>query len=230
MAMCPLAADWGNVADWAAVVVGFVAAIATTVVAVFAYRTSKRATEIAEEAARIAAQQHHEFLGTKEANGQVVARIVLEEVSQLPTHLRELQRRCVRFVAEFPRREPDVKALNQFVADWCQPFTPSTEQCADRLHNLPIEIRNELATLIGYSRSLNSSITGIAGLFTVVTHRDRAPAQEMVFRGELAQLKKMQENVDRFLDASLSVGSKLSTYVGADPSELPAKEATKVAS
>ncbi len=230
MDMCPLAADWGNVADWAAVVVGFVAAIATTVVAVFAYRTSKRATEIAEEAARIAAQQHDEFLGTKEANGQVVARIVLEEISQLPNHLQELQRLCVHFVAEVPRTERDVKALNQFVAEWCKPFIPSTEQCADRLHNLPTEIRNELAALIGYSRSLNSSITDIAGSFAVVTDKYRVPAEVMVFRGELAQLKKMQENVDRFSDASLSMGSKLSTYVGAVRIELPAKDATEVAS
>lgn len=60
MTICLLSTDWGNVADWAAVVVGVGAAVATTVVAVLAHRASRRAAEIAEEATRIAGQQHAE--------------------------------------------------------------------------------------------------------------------------------------------------------------------------
>lgn len=65
MAICPLAVDLGNVADWAAVVVsgwgaiatfvvGAGAAAATVWVALLAHRTSKEATQIADRAAKIA--------------------------------------------------------------------------------------------------------------------------------------------------------------------------------
>jgi hypothetical protein len=46
-----------NFADWVAVAVGALAALATTAVAVMAYKTSKRAVGIAEEAKGVAAQQ-----------------------------------------------------------------------------------------------------------------------------------------------------------------------------
>jgi len=45
MAMCPLGVDWGNVADWAAVVVALAAAVATFLAVLVAIRSSSTAIE-----------------------------------------------------------------------------------------------------------------------------------------------------------------------------------------
>lgn len=226
MGMCPLAADWGNVADWAAVVIGLGAVVATTVVAVLAQRTSKRATEIAEKAAdiaeeatRIAAQQHQEFLSTKDANGQIVGRILVHEVSQLPVELYALRERCKRIIDRGePRKE--VAQVENLLKSCSKPLLRGTEQSEDRLHTLPDAIRNDLAVLIGYSRSLNSMSSDLMELIKIVTYTDRFPAQEKVFGGSLEQMKILQEYVEKFSRYSLDVVNELRVYIGAERVDL----------
>lgn len=72
MAMCPLSIDWGNVADWAAVVVAAIAAGATLWAVVVAMRTSSTAVE---EARRMRQEDRH--VRTKAERDRAVARAIV---------------------------------------------------------------------------------------------------------------------------------------------------------
>lgn len=72
MEMCPLSTDWGNVADWAAVVVAAIAAGATFWAVVVAMRTSSTAVE---EARRMRQEDRDARISAE--RGRAVARAIV---------------------------------------------------------------------------------------------------------------------------------------------------------
>lgn len=163
MAICPLSTDWGNVADWAAVLVGVGAAVATTVVAVLAHRTSKRAAEIAEEATKIAAQQHREAVALREETARIIGRLLLHEVLRLPVRLE-----CVATALDEAGFQPGVMAwaaaVHSAIADLDVPLLPSAELAEDRIHTLPPGLGADLAYLISHARDLRDGAARIRGI------------------------------------------------------------------
>ncbi|MCC8671452.1 hypothetical protein LN461_19140 [Xanthomonas arboricola] len=219
--LCPLEAAWGNFADWAAVVVGVGAAVATTFVAVLAHRTSKRAAEIAEEATKIAAQQHHELIKTREANGKIVGRVLVHEVSQLPVELFALRASCERVLARgLPTTEDEVEFLEKTLRRAAKSLLRGTEQSEDRLHTLPDMIGNELAVLIGYSRSLNELSAELLSFITTKTYANRAPSEVKVFGGTLKHIEYLKNYLEMFSTYCLDVVNELRVYVGAERADL----------
>ncbi|MDV2450642.1 hypothetical protein [Xanthomonas hortorum] len=217
---CPLEAAWGNLADWAAVVVGVGAAVATTVVAVLAHRTSKRAAEIAEEATKIAAQQHDEFIKTREANGKIVGRVLVHEVSQLPVELFALRESCKRVLARgLPRTEAEVEFLEKILKRAARSFLRGTEQSEDRLHTLPDTIGNDLAVLIGYNRSLNEMSAELLSFIKINTYANQEPSTVKVFGGKLEQIELLQNYLEKFSTYCVGVVNELRVYVGAEPAD-----------
>lgn len=135
---------WAAIGAWAA-------AVATVCVAIAAQKTSAKAVDIARE-------QHKETVDARSASARIIGRMLLHEVSRLPYELsaqyhamnRNKPRRCKD---EF--REPDFEAWIDAVRRTCSSFLPGAEKLQDRLHHLPDTIGDDLAALIGYSRTLN---------------------------------------------------------------------------
>jgi len=135
---------------WAAIG-AWTAAVATVCVAIAAQKTSAKAVDIARE-------QHKETVDARNASARIIGRMLLHEVSRLPYELsaqyHAMERdKPRRYEAEFP--EPDFEARMDAVRRTCSSFLPGAEKLQDRLHHLPDSIGDELAALIGYSRTLN---------------------------------------------------------------------------
>ncbi|UQA20934.1 hypothetical protein [Stenotrophomonas sp. NY11291] len=158
---CPLADEVGNLADWFAVGIGAVAAVSTTVVAFLAYRTSDRAAGIAEEAKRIAQQQHGEAVKLREENARIIGRLLLYEVTALPVRMGVMVKDLDTGIDVHARRIRDGGAMCRALDEAERALLPGAERVEDRIHNLPDSIGADLATLIGGSRTLGDLVRKI---------------------------------------------------------------------
>lgn len=173
---CLLAFGIGNAADWAAVgvgawtaliaalaaVIGIAGTAATVWVALLAHRTSKRAAEIAEDATKIASQQHQEAVNLREENARIIGRLLLYEVIALPARISAMVKSLetgVDFGGD--HRIKDGRAMNYALDEAELPLLPGAERVEDRIHNLPDSIGADLATLIGGSRTLGELVRKI---------------------------------------------------------------------
>ncbi len=158
-----------NAADWAAVlvgvwaaaiaavaaVVGIAGAAATVWVALLAHRTSQRATEISEQAAQIARQQHQEAVTLRTENARIVGRLLLYEVSGLPKHLNALLEAWEGSIEW--NDSPQItngKQLLRVLEGLTHSLLPGAERVEERIHYLPDSLGADLATLIGGGRTL----------------------------------------------------------------------------
>ncbi|WP_323551974.1 hypothetical protein [Xanthomonas campestris] len=150
---CPLAGEVGNLADWAAVVVGALAAIATTVVAVLAYKTSNRATDIAGEAKVIAEQQRRDLLDQKQGTARILGSLLQMEIGLLPTKLTQLLRDYDDELKPFLEGDLDSGArLDAVIGELSGNFLPAAESVLEQLHTLPNQLGALIASVIGMSR------------------------------------------------------------------------------
>lgn len=158
MAVCPLVVDWGNVADWAAVLAGVIAAGGTIWVAIAANRTSKRAASIAEEATKIAAQQHGEAVKLREEMARIIGRLLLAEVGSVPARAARIVRSMQRVV------EPGagysaltgVENFDRAMFEAGQDLLPTARHVLDKIHNLPDALGADLATFIAACMALRA--------------------------------------------------------------------------
>jgi len=145
----------------------------------------------------------------------------VHEVSELPVELHTLILTCERIIARgVPQNEDEVDFLERLLSKCSKSLLPGTEQSEERLHTLPDEIRNELAFLIGYSRSLNSMSADLASLIRVETYGGKGLVGEKVFNGDLKVIEMLKEYLERFSRYSLHVVNRLRTHVGAEPRDL----------
>ncbi|MEA9605751.1 hypothetical protein QY702_04615 [Xanthomonas campestris pv. plantaginis] len=212
---CPLADEVGNLADWAAVVVGALAAIATTVVAVLAYKTSNRATDIAGEAKVIAEQQHRDLLDQKQGTARILGSLLQMEVGLLPTKLTQLLHDYDDKLKAFEAREYGSGAdLESVIGDLGGAFLPAAEGVLDRLHTLPDQLGALIASVIGMARDLRDTrqlvierfdrINGMQGGFIVVGYkRDLQDFSNLrgQIRTMLRQSIKLAESFNAFTNA-----------------------------
>ncbi|MBH1530621.1 hypothetical protein I5T99_16280 [Stenotrophomonas maltophilia] len=229
---CLLAADLGNVADWAGVLmallsmvaawasvwVGVFAVLATTVVAVLAYRTSRKATSIAAEATRIAKQQHMEIVGARDGNARIVARVLVHEVSELPAQLYILHQHCIRALERGdPKGEGDLAFLERTFRLGEQSLLPGAEKSEDRLHYLPENIGNDLAILIGYSRTLSANCKLLLSQVKTLTRSNHVPAEIKVFAGSMEQVRNLKEYIEKFSAYCMATAADVRSFSGAEP-------------
>ncbi len=152
---CPLADDIGNLADWSAVIVGALAAVATTVVAVLAYKTASRATTIAGEAKVIAEQQRGDLLAQKEGTARILGSLLQMEVGLLPAKLGQLLSDYDGALALFlSGKFSGGSAVETVIRDLHGEFLPAAEGVLDQLHTLPDQLGALVATVIGMSRDI----------------------------------------------------------------------------
>lgn len=155
---CPLAEEVGNLADWVAVVVGALAAVATTVVAVLAYKTSSRATDIAGEAKLIAEQQHLYLLDQKQGTARILGSLLQMEVTLMPTKLAQLLRDYDDELKLFLEGDVDSGTrLDAVIGELGGDFLPAAESVLNQLHTLPDQLGALIAAVIGMSRDLGDT-------------------------------------------------------------------------
>ncbi|WP_226426577.1 hypothetical protein [Xanthomonas sp. MWU16-30325] len=156
--ICPLAADWGNWADWAAVFVGSVAALGTIWVATLANGTSKRATEIAEEAKKIAEQQHQESLRLRGETARIIGRLLFAEIGTVPNRAATVARALRKSVKDGDSisRISSVKHFDKVIFEAGQDLLPTAELVLDRIHTLPDALGADLATIIAASKAFKA--------------------------------------------------------------------------
>lgn len=221
------APDWGNIPDWvsifvsafgaiAATVVGAAAAVGTILVAVLANRTSKRATEIAEEAKGIAKMQHEAAEALRQDNARILGRLLLLELSTLPTIIAAIARAWNQAIttADGSIGVGDSRAFVQVLAEAQLPFTPVAHSAEDRIHNLPNDLGAELASLIAAGRALND----VASRMDTQVRID-GKDQSVGYAGNQDTLVGLREQLKAVLARSVRFAGKLQTFVGIEPDD-----------
>lgn len=215
--VCPLEAAWGNWADWVAVLVGLVAAAGTIWVAWLARNTSERAAAIAEEARKIAQQQHAEAVDIRKANARIVSRLIVHESSELPVNLHILIKRCDRILKAGVKSERDNVFLEDTLRSGALSLLPGTEKSESRLHNLPEELGNDLAVIVGYSRTLNAMSTELLQYVKVIKRPCGGSPGLTVFTSDLTLIEAYKTYVERFSRYSIPTAVALRDFTRVEP-------------
>lgn len=216
--ICPLAADVGNWADWAAVVVGFGAAAGTIWVASVANRTSKRAAEIAEDAKGIAKQQSDQVLAQQRANAEILGRLLLHEVSSLPARLNAMlapMARAVRVVDGQVLIE-DRDLLTEVLDDAKFSVVPQSESVLGRIHDLPDDLGPDLATLIGHSGTMRDIAYRMQGRVVESPRQFIGQNYRFSYKGRPDDFQLFDEHLRFFRGLSIEYANRFRTFVGVD--------------
>ncbi|MEX0182167.1 MULTISPECIES: hypothetical protein [unclassified Stenotrophomonas] len=227
---CPLADEVGNLADWFAVGVGTIAAVSTTVVAFLAYRTSKRATDIAEEAKGIARQQHGEAVKLRQENARIIGRLLLYEVVTLPTHLSALLTAWEDGIDwTSPATIKKGQQLLRVLDGVSRSLVPGAERVEERIHNLPDSIGADLATLIGGGRTLAEIA---ATIVPRIVHPSMSNGGRFGYKGDHEDFSLLRQQLKWLLEISSDFEKEFRAFVGIRPSDAshPGPEAAAVSS
>lgn len=217
-----------TIAAWASVGVGVVAVVATTIVAILAYRTSRQATSIAAEATRIAEQQHLEVVGIRDGNARIVARVLVHEVSGLPMELYVLHQHCKEVLDRgAPRNDKDIAFLERTFQLGARSLLPGAEKSEDRLHYLPEKLGDDLAVLIGYSRTLSDTCQLLLSQVQVRNRPDHVPAEIRVFAGSMDQIESLKKYVEMFSAYCMETAVSIREFSGAQPHDFSKAELRK---
>lgn len=207
---CPLEADWGNIADWAAVVVGFGAAIATIFVATAANRTSRQAAKIAEDAKDIAGQQHDEAVKLREGTARILGSLLCPEILVVPTKL-SVVIRSLDEVLQNGVAEPENRNQTEWIlAELQLTFLPSTEESLDRLHNLPEGLGDDLAQVVGLCRGLIDSAERIDKRFYRIKYKDQKLIAQ--YLGDPTDFDALRTQLEEALISSLGVARSFAVF------------------
>lgn len=206
---CPLADEIGNMADWVAVGVGAIAAVSTTVVAFLAYRTSERATGIAEEAKGIAQQQHGEAVALRHGTAGILRSLLAVEMTLLPAKLAAVlyALRTAEVSSDFVvLRSEEVRGV---ITQLKTSFVPTAEGVQEQLHNFEDGIGNEIAGLIGYGRALSD----LAMRFDSRVPWDEQGPDVVLHADGRYNFVIIRDEVKRMLRASLNVAPRFRPQV-----------------
>ncbi|WP_426805340.1 hypothetical protein [Stenotrophomonas sp. SrG] len=217
-----ISADWDDIREWlsifiaafaavAATVVGVAAAIGTILVAVLANRTSMRATQIAEEAKGIAKMQHEAGEALRKANAKILGRLLLLEVSTLPTILAALTRGWTQAITmeDGSIGLADPQAFVQILVEAKLPLTPMARSAEDRIHNLPDDLGAELASLIAACIALND----IAGRLHTKVRVDGKDGS-VGYAGNQIEMIQFRQQFKAVLARSVRFARELQVFVG----------------
>lgn len=223
----PPAIGVGNVAEWATVVIGVwaaaIAAVAAVVgiagtaatvwVALLAHRTSQRATQIAEKAAQIAQQQHDEAVANREANARIIGGLLMHEVSELPQNIFTQILRCKR---RDSRQRPNINSFKRALEVAGSSFLPGAEQLQDRIHNLRDDLGDDLATLIGYSRTLNQMSRDFLAQVKTRVPGSVVESDVAIYAGNERDIGLFTDYLVLYLDMAIPFANRFRQFGGID--------------
>ncbi|MCE4371806.1 hypothetical protein [Xanthomonas hortorum] len=205
--------------DWAAwgTLVGAAVGFVTVVVAVLAWKTSNRATEIAERAADIAQQQHREAIDLRNETARIVGRLVVDEISDLPRRVGRIARAMNRAWAPFEGVVGLLDAQNFDLAmrEAQLEMLPTSQSVVDRIHTLPDELGSELAKLTAACTSLRTmSARVMTNSFRDTVLTDHGEVEVVAFKYGPPDFLKMGQHSRRLVRDSADVADKFQKYVG----------------
>ncbi|PSD25173.1 hypothetical protein C7E13_00915 [Stenotrophomonas maltophilia] len=218
MAICPLAVDWGDVADWAAVVVGAGAAVGTIWVASMANRTSKRAAETAEDAKGIAKQQSDQVVAQQRANAAILGRLLLHEIVSLPARLSAILvgiPKAVRVVDGQVLIE-DHGMLTRVLDDAKWSAVPQSESVLGRIHDLPDALGPDLATMIGNSGTMRDMAYRLLGRIKESPRQYVGQQYRFAYEGSPDDFELFEEHLKFFKGLSIDYADRFRSFVGID--------------
>lgn len=143
-----------------------VAALASLLVGFFAWLTARRSSKIAEKAVEIAARQHREMEIQRVSAGEVLGHLLVVEIGALPHEVagrRDTVRGLLATAQVKPGAAPAIrgKLTRQLRSMFRDDVMPSTEQSLARIHNLPDELAQKLARLLGFNRLIKNAADAI---------------------------------------------------------------------
>ncbi|OBR78770.1 hypothetical protein A7D35_02855 [Xanthomonas arboricola] len=185
-----------------------------------AHRTSKRATEIADRAAQIAQQQHDEAVNMRAANARIVGRLLLNEISELPQRLHLIHLMSGRLTLRIhgqQRLSFAVNNIEQALEESRRPLLPGAEKSESRIHTLPDRLGDDLATLIGYSRTLNATSDALLEDLRVLTNNQPSEVVQRIYEGRASAINSFRGYVAMACNQSIQVANDFRRFVGLPP-------------
>lgn len=218
---CPLAADFGNWADWAAVVVGCGAAAGTIWVAIVANRTSKRATVIADDAKTIAKQQHDQSVAQQRANAEILGRLLLHEISSLPARLHALRAPIAKAVQVDNDTVliEDRALLKRVLDDVIFDTLPETRGVLGRIHDLPDALGPDLATLLGHAGTLRNMAIRMNGRVVEKPKQYVEDVYRFSYAGRPDDFELLEDHITFFTELSIDYANRFRAFVGVPDEE-----------
>ncbi|MBB4726384.1 hypothetical protein [Xanthomonas arboricola] len=205
--------------DWAAwgTLVSAAIGVVTVVVAVLAWKTSGRATKIAERAADTAQQQHREAIVLRNETARILGRLVVDEVSDLPRRVgriaRAMNRAWALYFAEHGVLDAHYFDLAMREAE--TEMLPTSQSVLDRNHAFPDELGSELARLIAACTSLRTMSTRVrANSVPDTLHIEEGVFEVVAFKFGPPDFMKMGEMARRLVRDSADVANQFQAYVG----------------
>lgn len=194
-----------------------VAALASLLVGFFAWQTARRSSKIAERAVEIAANQHREMEIQRVAAGEVLAHLLVVEVGAVPATTaarRDIVRGLLATAQSTPGQAPALRADLTLAlrSVFRENALASTEQALSRLHNLPDDLAQMLALLLGYNRLIQSSVDAIFARCS-----DDQEYSVVVYSRGLNDWTQLESMLNRFFGQSVECAGALRKFVGFPP-------------
>ncbi len=136
----------------------------------------------------------------------------MHEVSELPQNIFTQVLRCKR---RDSRQRPNIDSFKRALEVAGSSFLPGAEQLQDRIHNLRDDLGDDLATLIGYSRTLNQ----MSRDFLAQVKKARAPgsvveSEVTIYAGNERDIGLFTEYLVLYLDMAIPFANKFRQFGG----------------
>lgn len=184
----------------------------TIAVSVVAWRTSKRATEIAD-------QQRNDSRELREATALIVGRLLCVEVTTMPIRISNMLEawKQVKGIEVSDKRVLDGRALEYAIDEALRPLLPGAEMVEERIHNLPGDLGADLAAVIGHSRALNDMAARVQAKLGKIQGPDGAV--QLFYSGIIADFDHIIGHLASTLGDSIVFANEFRVFAGREPND-----------
>ncbi|WP_159097480.1 hypothetical protein [Stenotrophomonas sp. SAU14A_NAIMI4_5] len=182
-------------------------------VAILAWRTARRATEIAQTATEIARHQRQE---DRDAHARILGRLLLSEVTALPARLAALGKvpAVAVEISGDAIRIRSAAALEHLLEEGQFSVLPSAERVEARIHELPDRLGDDLATLISHSRSLNDVVRRMRSRLVTTERPNVSPPVLVGYRGRAQDFELLEDEIQFFKTLAIEYANDFREFVG----------------
>lgn len=199
MDFCPQSVAWGDAATW-------IAGAGTIALGFLAWKTSQRATEIAQ-------QQHEHHVDERKESARITGRLLFNELCSLPIRTVAALRALTAAIDwQDGNQIRNVTAVEHALRDLSETMVPNAEAVIDRIHHLPHSLGADLASLIGVTRSMQAMAQSMAKAVHVVEF----PMRKALYAGSLTDFDGMHRQVSLVVELALGLSGEWQDFVGVE--------------